>query len=120
MRKRITYAERKFTKSQPCSKIDIYNCFYGVGSTQDDQGRSSDITRARAIIGRNVVYRLCQAGHAELTILGGISYIALTDEGMAWLNHGVKRYLKNQPEKARDIEVLPRHWRRRFLKTVAK
>lgn len=110
---------KQFSKDHPCTKIELYNCFFGVDSTQDDVARSSDITRAKAIIGRNVPSRLIQAGHAEMTIVGGEQHIALTVEGQAWLLHGTQRYLKNQPERARDIEILPRHWRRRFLKTVA-
>ena len=112
---------RQFTKEDPCTKVHIYNCFHSDTDVMDWDGglKSTNITRAKAIIGINVPRRLVYDGHAEMINVGGQQHIKLTVEGMNWLIHGVKRYLKNQPEKAKDIEQLPRHWRRRFLQTVA-
>ena len=106
---------RVFTKEAPCSKIDIYNCFYGAGSFyNDDDLRSCDIVRARSIIGRNVPRRLVEQGHAVLVQLRGQEHIKLTEEGNNWLIKGVNRYLKNNPDKFSLVENPPARWRRRF------
>lgn len=121
MRKRTTYAERVFTKNDPCTKIHIFNCFHGPGSVRYEDGTvSSNIVRAKSYIGRHVPYRLRAAKRAELVLVDGEAHLRLTPEGVHWLWHGTKRYVKNNPSKAGDIEFMPRHWRRQHLKSVAK
>lgn len=107
---------RQFTDGERCSKVEIYNCFYGQGSRGHEDGlRSSDVVRARAYIGRNVPYRMCQAGHAEEVEIDGELHWKLTMEGRTWLTVGLKRYLKNRPDRVHDLTAPAR----RVLKTVA-
>ncbi len=106
---------RSFSKDAPCSKIDVYNCFFGEGSVEhEDTHRSTDITRARNIIGRNVPRRLVEQGHAVYITYRGQEHIKLTEEGENWLLHGTLRYLKNNPQKFEQVENPPIRWRKRF------
>lgn len=116
-----SFKERVFTKTEPCTKVDVYNCFFGEGSTVWGDGvtRSSNIVRAKSYIGRHVPYRLCAAGRAEMVMDGDEPHIRLTGDGQRWLAAGCLRYITNHPHRVSDIEVLPRRWRH-LLKTVAK
>lgn len=115
----MTKAIREFTKDRPCNKIDIWNCFYGRGASRIGRLPSTDMVRARSIIGRHVPTKLTLQGKARLHEEGGEFRITLTPEGVEWLKKGAKRYLMNHPDKLDQMENCPIRWKK-ILKTFAK
>ncbi len=112
--------ERKFTKDRPCSKIEIWNAFYGPGAQRAGGVGATDIVRARAIIGRHVPRALVMASRAHEMEKSGEHLLVLTAVGDEWLKKGIRRYLLNHPERLDEAENLPVRLRKSILKTVAK
>ena len=114
--------DRKFSKERPCSKIEIWNAFYGTGSVKlADGSRSTDLSRARSIIGRHVPRVMCTEGRAEYATVDGEDHICLTMRGEVWLRVGLERYIENNPDRKHEVENPPfRTTRRKKVKTISR
>ena len=92
-----------FTKSNPCTKIEIWNAFRGRRGFK--QAEESEVL---ATIGKNVPRVLVNEGRAERFKTARGDFYRLTPEGQEWLMVGLRRYLRNYPEKAKRAVNLPK------------
>lgn len=88
-----------FTKENPCTKVDIHNCFVGESGKYEQR----PVVQARGVIGLNTPKYLIREGYAVYTYDKGIDYIHLTQNGEHWLRLGLERFLELHPE--RRVEV---------------
>lgn len=100
-----------FTKEQPCTKLDIWNCFrFGnsFGSVQ--------VGIVHSKIGVNVPRVMERNGHlTKQTVVaraGGLHY-ALTPSGEEWLERGFRSYLRNHPSHVHLATYLPESEKKR-------
>lgn len=96
------YAPKVFTRANPCTKVEIHNCFYKEGGGY--QPRS--VIEARTEIGLNVPKYLTREGYATLELRRGVDYLILTPEGEQWLTDGLTRQLELHPERRLDCKGL--------------
>lgn len=96
---------KKFTKKNPCTKVEIWNCFRGRRGY-----RSVPIPEAQSYIGVNVPRVLLRNGYAEIQSKGEIESYFLTESGKLWLREGVIAHLKRHPERKKDVNYLPKSW----------
>lgn len=83
---------RKFTRTDRCTKVHIWNLFRGRCRFQ-----SVRVAVAHSQIGVNVPRDMEAAGRLIMNRLPTGDYYVLTDEGKQWLTEGMGRYLKNHP-----------------------
>lgn len=89
-----------FTRQQPCTKADIWQCFWVNGRFATVQ-----VDQAHAIIGKNVPRVMERNGYLiNKTTARDDSYY-LTPEGQSWLRKGIESYVKNHPNA--DINLAP-------------
>ena len=103
---------RQFTKENPCTKVDLWNCF-----RSKRRFTAVPIVKAQEIIGRNVPNHLVNQGFATRDD----EKIRLTSEGEEWLKKGAERYIRNQIKKGytgimSDVENPMRGWVQEFCK----
>lgn len=89
---------RVFTRDDPCTKVDIHNCFMvnGIFSKRP-------VVEARGEIGINTPKYLIREAYAIATHERGIDYLQLTASGKAWLTNGLARFLELHPHRAADV-----------------
>ena len=92
-----------FTKDNPCSKIEIWNAFRGRRGFK--QTEESEVL---ATIGKNVPRVLVNEGRAERIKTARGDFYRLTPEGQEWLMVGLRRYLRNHPQKVKEVVNLPK------------
>ena len=109
------YTPKVFSREEPCTKIDLFNCFFKLGKYVDRM-----VIEAHAEIGLNAKKYLFREGYAALTTERGVEYYRLTQDGREWLSKGVLRYLELHPERALDCVESPPGYGKRTLKTMAK
>lgn len=94
-----------FTKDNPCTKVDIWNCFRGRrGFVQVEE------SQVFSVIGKNAPRGMLAKGRVERTKTAKGDMYRLTDEGVDWLMQGTRRYLKNNPDKRALCRNLPKDW----------
>lgn len=81
-----------FTRSNPCTKLDIWNCFRGVRGFKRVQ-----VDEAHAVIGVNAPRNMLTNGYVTVIEKGNSEYYALTNTGVTWLSVKFKNYLRNHP-----------------------
>lgn len=91
-----------FSKSNPCTKIEIFNCFRGRRGF-----RQVEESEVLATIGRHVPRVLVNEGRAERIKTAKGDFYKLTKAGQDWLRVGLRRYLRNYPEKVKLVRNLP-------------
>lgn len=91
-----------FSKSNPCTKVDLYNCFM---TAQGYQRRA--VVEAQAEIGANSPKYLLREGYAVYRTHRGIDYYELTREGQDWLTKGLEGHLKRHPDDRRLVKQFP-------------
>jgi len=93
-------AAKKFTRENPCTKVEIHNCFI-----DPDIGkyRSVPLVVAKMEIGDNVPKYLEKNDYLRAELKGGVDYYTLTADGEDWLREGLKRFLVLHPERAADV-----------------
>jgi len=89
---------REFTREEPCTKIDLWNCFASPSGF-----RKRAIVEARGIIGVNAIKYLLREGYAIQDEMGGVAYWELTPDGEQWLLKGTTRYVEIHPERVNDL-----------------
>lgn len=97
----------KYCKSNPCSKVDIYNCF----RTRRGYRRVSMDEVKTEHLGLNVPRRLLENGRADTVIHEGVEYMFLTEAGKTWIERTLPPYLKRNPHKAKFVQYMPKAWR---------
>jgi hypothetical protein len=96
-------AARVFTKEDPCTKIELHNCFFdGVRYSH------KPVVNAKMEIGDNAPKYLVKKGYVVESIVGGVDYYRLTDEGEEWLREGLQRYLVLHPERSGEVKQAAR------------
>lgn len=92
---------RTFTRENPCTKKDLWKCFRGP------MGYSSVLTVvAHSQIGVNAPRVMERQGYLVKGQNHNGDYYALTPAGIAWLEKGIRAYVKNHPAERPDIEYL--------------
>lgn len=94
-----------FTKENPCTKLDIWNCFRTASGFA-----GVSVVLAQSIIGKNVPRVMEREGRVVVRERHGEEYYALTEEGKEWLYEGFRRYLKNHPADVAKATCIPPEW----------
>jgi hypothetical protein len=94
---------RVFTKDNPCTKLDIWNCFRGPNGFV-----AQPVVEAQTFIGANVPRVMEREGRLVKKTIKNTDYYVLTEAGEEWLAEGFARYLKNHPSHASQAVYLPR------------
>lgn len=100
-------AARQFSKTNPCSKIDIFNCFR---SERGADWRPRLVVDTHALLGRNVPYRMVSDGRLEKYEQGNAEWYRLTDKGEKWVYEATLRYVRKDPFRMGGIVNRPRGW----------
>lgn len=99
---------RKFDKETPCSKIEIFDCFWGKRGWLARQ-----VYEVEAEIGRHVPRHLVNCNRLQIAARGTCDVYELTEQGKRWLREGIVRYLSNNRYRIPEIrERLPLSIRR--------
>ena len=98
----MDYTPKVFTKENPCTKVDLHNCFYRKGAYVQRM-----VIEARTEIGLNAPKYLIREGYIELLWMKDADYYRLTPAGVAWLSKGLLRFLQLHPEKALECVEAP-------------
>ena len=93
---------RVFTKDDPCTKVELHNCFYRNG-----QYVERAVVEAKAEIGENAPKYLLKMGFVLAQTRRWVDYYVPTDSGREWLKQGIQRYLVLHPERISDCKELP-------------
>ncbi len=93
---------RVFQKDQPCTKVEIMNCFNQFGTYVP-----RPVVETRGEIGLNVPKYLLKNDFARDYTKQGIDYLELTKAGIQWLEVGLARYLELHPEREKDVLKRP-------------
>jgi hypothetical protein len=105
-------AARVFTKEDPCTKVELHNCFFRGG-----QYVERAVVEARTEIGENAPKYLVKKGFVLLQTRKWVDYYVPTEQGKAWLHSGILRYLVLHPDRAKDCLELPKGFTRTAAKT---
>lgn len=90
---------RVFTRADPCTKVDLHNCFISPGGSY----LMRPVVEARGIIGLNAIKYLIREGYARTVHDVGIEYWQLTAAGRTWLSEGLQRHLELHPDDAKRV-----------------
>lgn len=94
---------RLFTKDRPCTKLDIWRCFYhpkaGFVRVQVDT--------VHAEIGLNAPRGMVAQARLARVESKGVEVYGLTPEGEQWLILGIMAYVKNHPLEASSVGHIP-------------
>jgi len=96
---------RKFTRTDRCTKVHIWNLFRGRCRFQ-----SVRVAVAHSQIGVNVPRDMEAAGRLIMNRLPTGDYYVLTEEGEDWLTDGTRRYLRNHPSHASEVRYPLPEW----------
>lgn len=94
---------RVFTKDQPCTKKELWECFRGRRGF-----RKVQVAEAQSVIGKNAPKNMLRNGYAEVVSHRRAEYYQLTDKGQEWLQKGILSFAKRHPEVAEQIPYLPK------------
>ena len=81
-----------FSKQYPCTKLDIWQCFFVNGKYATVQ-----VDVAHSVIGKNVPRVMERNGYLIRKLSARDDAYQLTAEGQAWLRAGIESYAKNHP-----------------------
>lgn len=90
---------KKFTKDNPCSKIELWNCFRGPSGF-----RMAPVVEAHSVIGLNAPKYLLRESYATTRASAGVDYYVLSPAGERWLTKGLAAHLKRHPSEARRVQ----------------
>lgn len=89
---------KEFTTEEPCSKVDLSNCF-----TRGGKYVRRAVVEARGEIGINAIKYLLKKGYANAVETDSIDWWVLTPSGEKWLAQGLARHLELHPADARKL-----------------
>jgi len=93
---------RVFDKQNPCTKIEIYNCFRGPRGY-----RSVQVDVAHSLIGTNVPRVMERDGKIIKDRQPRGDYYELTEYGEEWLDKGIRSFLRNHPSRLDEVQYPP-------------
>lgn len=93
---------KQFTRDNPCTKVDLWNCFRAASGFV-----RRPVVEARGEIGLNAPKYLLREGYAMTYTVQGIDYYELTDTGKDWLTRGLTKHLEKHPEDRKRVRNLP-------------
>lgn len=99
---------KRFTRGNPCTKLDIWNCFRAKSGFV-----AVDMFLAQSMIGLNVPRVMERNGYLRLEHGPKALCYVLTEEGEAWLDRGMRSFLRNHPARADEVKYLPPERKRR-------
>lgn len=94
---------RVFDRDQPCTKLEIWNCFRAPRGFKRVQ-----VDKAKAEIGANAPRAMLRNNYLETYTENGVEYYQLTEIGIEWLRLKFINYLRNHPENRRLAKFPPR------------
>lgn len=100
------FKPKHFTKENPCTKIDLHNCFYRGGRYVN-----RPVVEAKTEIGENAPKYLIREGLVVVREIAGVDTYVLTPEGDQWLRTGILRYLALHPDRAGECKFPPPGYR---------
>jgi len=87
-----------FTRDEPCSKVDILNCFHqGGGYTP------RAVVETQGEIGVNAPKYLIKQGYMRTFNRNWVDYQELTEAGKRWLEAGLRSLVKRDPTALRKL-----------------
>lgn len=94
---------RVFSKDNPCSKLDLWKCFYHpkAGFVR------VPIAIAHAAIGLNAPRGMMAKARLYRVESNGKEVYGLTPEGEQWLIAGIRAYVKNHPLEEKAVGPIP-------------
>ncbi len=98
--KLIAKPVKVFTRDDPCTKVDLWNCFAIPGGF-----RRRAVIEARGEIGINAIKYLTREGYAKVRHDGQVDYWELTPAGIDWLVKGTARFIQLNPTRERELLV---------------
>lgn len=104
------FPAKVFTRDNPCTKVDLWNCFHVVGETKMPEFRSVPVVTARGVIGENAPKYLLKNGYAVVSSDARMDSYDLTRAGKEWLIKGLQRHLELHPEDLPRVRQLPEGW----------
>jgi len=97
---------KKFTKDNPCTMVDIWNCFRIKNGFRNVQ-----IGEAQSLIGINVPNYMLRMNRLVIFEIRREEYYVLTHDGAEWLERKFTRYLQSYPESKNLVKYLPSKYR---------
>lgn len=96
------FKPKVFTRDNPCTKVDLHNCFFRGGRYVN-----RPVIEAKTEIGENAPKYLIREGLVVLRDIGGVDTYCVTPKGDQWLRTGIVRYLELHPERLKDCTFPP-------------
>lgn len=93
---------KHFTKDNPCTKVDIWNCFRGRRGFVRVQ-----VAEAHAIVGLNAPRYMLSKFYVTVVTANSAEYYKLTKDGIDWLSKKLKTYLVRHPKDRKRVRNLP-------------
>lgn len=93
---------RIFTREDPCTKVDLHNCFFRGGAYV-----RRPMVEARGDIGLNAIKYLKREELARVYEENNVDYWELTAAGKEHVRKGLARYLELHPEARADVVAMP-------------
>jgi hypothetical protein len=91
---------RVFSKTNPCSKLDLWLCFKATRGFSDIQ-----VDQAHALIGKNAPRVMERKGYLRVVRGSATDSYQLTAEGQKWLLLGIRCYAKNHPTEVLGLSL---------------
>jgi hypothetical protein len=88
-----------FDRENPCTKLDIYNCFRGRRGWLSVQ-----VDVAHSDIGINAPRVMERDGKIVKVKTAKGDFYELTDYGMEWLDKGIRSFLRNHPARVEELQ----------------
>lgn len=92
---------RTFTRENPCTKKDLWQCFRGPTGY-----RRVLVAVAYSQIGVNAPRVMERQGYLVKNATPQGDFLTLTESGRQWLDKGIRAYVKNHPSERDDIQYL--------------
>ena len=92
---------RTFTRENPCTKKDLWQCFRGPTGY-----RRVLVAVAYSQIGANAPRVMGRQGYLVKNATPQGDFLTLTESGRQWLDKGIRAYVKNHPSERDDIQYL--------------
>lgn len=91
-----------FTRDNPCTKLDLWNCF------RSRRGfRQVQVAEAKSRIGANAPRGMISNGRLETVHTANTESYRLTKAGVEWLRTGISHFIKNHPDRAEEAIHVP-------------
>ena len=92
-----------FTRDNPCTKLDVWNCFRGSRGF-----RRVQVDEAHSIVGLNAPRNMLKNGYITIVEHRQSEYYALTASGVKWLSSRFKKYLERHPNDRKRAKNVPK------------